>query len=164
MSSDRTVVEYDEPDADGLQGCPLHPDVPRFDATRTGCAMCEREPAPASSAPEQGPGEKLVEEAARRGLPDAMYVEDRFWNAWAYQTRRSEKCANKADELYETGDKQDLDRAIKLEAAAAKWADTAAKSGKIASASVHERERLAGLDRRARASGVKVPSPAAEVH
>lgn len=147
-------TEYDAPDASGLQGCPRHPDAPRFNAARGGCHACVSDP-PVAARVERGPGEMLCDEAERRGLPDSMMVEDRFWTAWAFQTRRAELCARKADELYETGSPLDLDRAIKLEAAAAKWADSSTKAGKIASASVHERTRLASLDRRARA--LKVP-------
>lgn len=155
-------VEYDAPDAEGLQGCPRHPDVPRFNAARGECPACAAHPtSPVDPEHELGLGERLCLEADRRGLPDSMMVEDRFWSAWAFQTKRAEACARRADDLYESSNPDDIDRAIRLEAAAAKWADSSTKAGKIASGSVTERERLAGLDRRARA--LKVPGQP-EVH
>ena len=142
------AAEYDEPDAEGRQGCPRHPHVPRFFADKADCPDCLSDPEAENDEP--GEGERLCAEAEARGLPDAMTVEDRFWVAWAFQTRRAESCARRADALYETEDPDDLDRAIKLEAAAAKWADSSTKAGKIASQSVLHRNRMAELERRAR--------------
>lgn len=140
------AVEYDEPDAQGLQGCPRHPYVPRFDATRAGCPACADTP-PSAAVASPGPGELACAEAERRGLPDALYVETRFWTSWQFMERRAEQCATRADKLFDDGA---ISEAVRMEAAAAKWADSATKAGKIASASVFERERQAGLDRRAR--------------
>ena len=143
------TVEWTAPDEQGNQRCPRHPEVAPFSQSSTGCARCVTDPPPAPS-DEPGEGERLCAEAAERGLPDAMMVEDRFWMAWAYQQKRAEKCAARADDLYATGDPDDLDRAIKLEGAAAKWADSSTKAGKIASATVGQRERMASQERAAR--------------
>lgn len=72
-----------------------------------------------------------------------------MWSTWAFATKRSESCARIADTIA-AGGEGDFDRAAKYEAAAAKWADVAVKAGKLATAPVLHRERMAELERRAR--------------
>ena len=131
---------------DGLSRCTLHPGTPAF-AAHVGCADCHADDSPAGpEADVPGEGELLCREAARRNLPDAFEVESRMWTTWAFATKRSESCARIADEI--GGD--DFDKSAKYEAAAAKWADVAVKAGKLATAPVLHRERMAELERRAR--------------
>lgn len=91
-----------------------------------------------------GEGELACAAAAARGLPDGFAVEERMWQAWKFATDRSEKCAGLADSLFEDSD---IDMAVKLEANAAKWADTAIKAAKLGAAAVAIRERIAAADR-----------------
>ncbi len=103
---------------------------------------------PESEAP--GEGESLCAAAAGRGALDALGVELLVTRGWQRDESRADSCIARAEDLYATGLPEDLDRAIKLEGAAAKWADSAKKGVKIVWATVSSRERLASQERAAR--------------
>ena len=69
------------PTADGLLTCPDHPDAAPF-AGHIGCPGCHAAPPAAPEPHSPGEGERLCAEAAERGLPDGLEVEERAWAAW----------------------------------------------------------------------------------
>jgi hypothetical protein len=163
-------AEWTAPDADGQSTCPRHPDAGAF-RPAVGCAGCASDPAPESTAPKIGEGERLCAEAERRGLPDGMLTEDRMWSVWSTATKRAESAARVAvflrsdlesalaanphltvtDAIASMPDLLDyLDLAVKYDAAAAKWMDVSVKAGKQATVSVLQRERAASQERAAR--------------
>lgn len=79
-----------------------------------------------------------------------------MWNVWRFSTRRAETAARIADRLStfpgegEDSALFDLDLAAKFEASAAKWMDVSVKAGKLATAPVLHRERMAEMERRNR--------------
>lgn len=85
----------------------------------------------------------MCAEAARRGLPDGFDVEELIYAQWRAADARAAHCIARSDELSESLDED----AIRWEAAAAKWADTAIKAAKIVATKVDLRERIAAADR-----------------
>ena len=142
-------VEWSAPDEQGNQACPRHPHAAPFKAAHGGCPDCDSDPADRAR-DRQGPGETLLIDARSRGLLDALGVEVLVTKGWQRDEARADRCIARAEQLYDTGDPDDLDRAIKLEGAAAKWADTAMKAAKIVNAGVSLREELASEERAAR--------------
>ena len=79
-----------------------------------------------------------------------------MWNVWRTATKRAESAAKIADRLSEfpTEDEPnplfDLDLSAKYEAVAANYLDVSVKAGKLATAPVLHRERMAEMERRNR--------------
>lgn len=142
-------AEWSEPDEQGNQTCPRHPGVTPFKASAGGCSACESDPADRGTTP-PGPGERLCAAAQSRGLLDGLAVEVLVTKGWQRDEERADRCIARAEDLFDSGDPDDIDRAIKLEGAAAKWADTAMKAAKIINAAVSLREELASEERTAR--------------
>jgi uncharacterized OB-fold protein len=116
-----------------------------YDPAKDSCPDCDSE----TAAPEDdqpGEGELACAEAERRGLPDGFTVEARMWEAWQFASQRARLCIERADKLAD-----DVEMSVKLEATAAKWADTAIKAAKLGAVNVLTRERIAAADRADRA-------------
>jgi hypothetical protein len=69
-----------------------------------------------------------------------------MWEAWQFASQRARLCIERADKLAD-----DVEMSVKLEATAAKWADTAIKAAKLGAVNVLTRERIAAADRADRA-------------
>ncbi len=117
-----------------------------YNPAKESCADCDAEP-PTPEAPRPGEGELACAEAERLGLPNIYECEARAWESWSFARDRKFKLTELADRLFESMDPDDLDRALKAEAIAAKWGDTEIKAEKLGGAPVIVRERIAAADR-----------------
>lgn len=99
------MVEWTAPDTEGRQGCPAHPDVPRFYAAQGGCPDCRSQPSVADDVLTTEMVEADIEmdrvdalDADVRGLPDMLELEELANKAQVHSRREMNRCRKLAGE------------------------------------------------------------------
>jgi hypothetical protein len=97
------VVEWTPPDAEGRQGCPVHPDVPRFYARDGGCPRCRSAPRASSDVLTTEMVEAdiemervFVQDAEDAGVDDMLELERYGAAAREAASRDADECAELA--------------------------------------------------------------------